>query len=191
MTGYLDTGNATTTSVTISNIPATLAGGYDVYIYASGGVGGRGGGYRILDGATTNVLRDYVKAQSPTNFTSFVQVPVPPPAGVTHGVGNYIVFSGLTASSIRIQATTADGQALGGTPRAPINAIQLVKSGAIPVGPMISVARNAAGVPIITYSGTLQSSTSVAGPFSPVTGASSPYPVSPTDPARFYRTSQP
>ena len=33
--GYLDTGNATTTSVTITNVPAALTSlGYDVYVYA-------------------------------------------------------------------------------------------------------------------------------------------------------------
>jgi hypothetical protein len=191
MTGYLDTGNATTTTVTITNIPASLAAGYDLYVYAQGGVAGRGGGYRILDGASTNVLKDYVRAQSPANPTNFVQVPVPPTGTNTHGAGNYIVFSGLTASSIRIEATTAGGLGFSATPRAPINAIQLVKAAAAVSGPSISVARNATGAPVITYTGTLQSSTSVAGPYSAVANATSPFTVNPSDPARFYRSSQP
>ena len=63
LTGYLDTGDATTTTVTIEGIPDSLyaGNGYDVYIYALGGVPGRGGGYRILSSSGT-VLKPYVLA---------------------------------------------------------------------------------------------------------------------------------
>ena len=43
---------------------------------------------------------------------------------------------------------------------------------------------------VITYTGTLVSSTNVAGPYNPVTGASSPYSTPATNPQMFYRTSQ-
>lgn len=37
--GYLDTGNATTTTVTVTNLPSQLTlGGYDVYVYDLSGV---------------------------------------------------------------------------------------------------------------------------------------------------------
>ncbi|HEY6231008.1 MAG TPA: Ig-like domain-containing protein, partial [Pyrinomonadaceae bacterium] len=50
MTGYLDTGAATTTKVQISNIPSNLTTpGYDVVVYALGGVGNKGGSYRVTD----------------------------------------------------------------------------------------------------------------------------------------------
>jgi hypothetical protein len=139
MTGYLDTGSATTTRVTINGIPASLADkGYDLYVYAMGGVGGRGGSYRIVDAATKVVLRDYIRAQSPTNATSFVEVPTnlgaPDGSGnrtsaLVFGLGNYLVFRGLTSPAITLEATTAaagGGIGFGSTPRAPINAIQLV-----------------------------------------------------------------
>lgn len=136
MTGYLDTGNATTSTVQIASIPAKLTdGGYDVYVYAMGGVGGRGGSYRILDAATGKVLRDSIRAQSPTKPTAYVEVPANLGAGgygastLVFGAGNYLVFRGLTASAITVEARTAaagGGVGFGGTPRAPINAIQLV-----------------------------------------------------------------
>ena len=41
---------------------------------------------------------------------------------------------------------------------------------------------------VITYTGALLSSTNVAGPYAPVMGATSPYPVPQTDSQRFYRS---
>lgn len=171
LTGYLDTGAATTTLVTISGIPTQVMGRYDVYIYATGGVAGRGGGYRILDGAG-QVLKNYVNAQSETNPSAYTQVTVPPASG-THGIGNYIVFSGLNASTIHIEATTEGGHAFGASPRAPLNAIQLVKATS-GNDPRISIVVNATGV-VITYDGILESAANVSGPYELVQGAASPY----------------
>ena len=131
MTGYLDTGNATTTSVAIANIPARLTtSGYDVYLYALGEAGGRGGAYRILDSLSQQVIADYVRIQSPTNSTGYLRAPnlgVANTGGAErYGVGNYIVFIGLTASNITIEASTAGGLGVGSNPRAAINAVQLV-----------------------------------------------------------------
>lgn len=190
MTGYLDTGNATTTSVTISGLPSDLTGGgYDVYVYALGGVaGGRAGGYRILDAGTKAVLKDYVRGTSSDNPADYVQVPASV-AGGGPGLGNYLLFTGLSASSIIIEATTESGQAGGGTPRAPINAIQLVSPTSAPPstgGGAISAARTATGLRL-TFEGTLQSADTVAGPYTDVTGAASPLDVVPSGSAKFYR----
>jgi hypothetical protein len=129
MTGYLDTGDATTSHVKIQGIPDTLTAatnGYDVYVYALGGVAaGRAGGYRILDATSNAVLKDYVLATSNTNPTNYVEVPQNLAAGV-HGEGNYIVFRGLKASAIILEATTVSPQGSGSPPRAPVNAVQLV-----------------------------------------------------------------
>jgi hypothetical protein len=144
MTGYLDTGNATSTKVTINGIPAKLTdNGYDLYVYAMGGVGGRGGSFRIWDASTGLVLRDFIRAQTPTNFTEYVEVPTNLGATgngagtLSFGVGNYLVFKGLSAPNIIVEALTAaagGGIGFSSTPRAPINALQLV---APSVGPVI------------------------------------------------------
>lgn len=136
LTGYLDTTGASTTTVKIASIPSKLVDqGYDVYVYALGGVAGRGGSYRILDGATGKVLRDSIRAQSSSNNTAYVEVPTNlgstanGAANLVFGSGNYLVFRGLTASSITVEARTAaagGGVGFSGTPRAPINAVQLV-----------------------------------------------------------------
>ncbi|MCC7374422.1 MAG: Ig-like domain-containing protein [Verrucomicrobiales bacterium] len=119
MIGYLDTGDPTTTTVNISGLPSQLTSGYDVYVYLLGGSGGnRGGGYRILD-ASGNVLRDYLVGDGAVNPSTWVR-----DLGLNHAdKGNYVVFRGLTASSIIVEATT---EAPNGMVRAPINAIQLV-----------------------------------------------------------------
>lgn len=190
MLGYLDTGNASTTPVTILNLPEALTSeGYDVYVYAVGGVGARGGGYRIVDADTKEVLKDYIRAQGPTNNTDFVQV-VPSPATNVWAVGNYMVFSGLNAPNIIVEATTANGLGFSATPRAPINAIQLVappSSTPPPPKPKVSIEQTAAGV-TITFTGTLQSADQVEGPYSDVVGTS-PMTVTPAaGSVKFYRS---
>jgi len=59
----------------------------------------------------------------------------------------------------------------------------------VPATATISIARNNSNL-VITYSGTLLSAPSVTGPYTAVSGASSPYTVSPTGSKAFYRASQ-
>ncbi len=57
------------------------------------------------------------------------------------------------------------------------------------VTPAVSLVLAGANV-VITYTGTLLSSTNVSGPYSPITGASSPYSTPTTNPQMFYRARQ-
>ncbi|HPU56409.1 MAG TPA: Ig-like domain-containing protein, partial [Verrucomicrobiota bacterium] len=126
-TGYLDTGNSTTTRITITNLPSDLTTpGYDVYVYALGGVQGRGGSYRILNAADLTELRPYQLGSSANAPTNYVM-----DTGETHNneTGTYLVFRNLTAPGIVVEATTTVNPT-GGTPRAPINAVQLVAAAA-------------------------------------------------------------
>ncbi|MFO1496975.1 MAG: LamG-like jellyroll fold domain-containing protein [Verrucomicrobiota bacterium] len=189
LTGYLDTDVSTTSSVTISNLPAALtADGYDVYVYLLGGNGAKGGGYRILDGAG-NVLKGYVVAQGAIKPTNYVEIPAEAPAGTTNGTGNYILFTGLKASTIKVEASTANGLGFGSTPRAPLNAVQLVGPSSTPVGPSISVSKTASGL-TITFEGKLQSADQVQGPYADVQNAASPYNTTAAGAAKFYRAVQ-
>jgi hypothetical protein len=192
-TGYLDTGDATTTTVTVTGLPAALTSdGYDLYIYTLGGVaGGRSGGYRILDAATKAVIRDYVFGTSLTNPSGFQETPLSTDRA-NPGAGTHIVVRGLTAAGIILEATTANGLGGGTPPRAPINAIQFVtpateaETEPPPPGGSASIARTASGASI-TYTGTLESADSVLGPWTPVAGATSPYAVTISGAAKFYR----
>jgi hypothetical protein len=181
MTGYLDTGAATTTTVDITGIPAELTAdkGYDVYIYALAGVEARGGGYAVFDAGGANALTPWVDAQGPQDPTNFVQaVPV---AGAW-AVGNYIKFTGLKASAIQVKATTADGHGFSGTPRAPINAIQLVPSTEVARPEFTSIVKNTDGTITVTWTGggTLQVTTDLgSGQWQDVAGAASPYQFTP------------
>jgi len=193
MGGYLDTGNATTTTVTVSGVDAGIAAaGYDVYVYANGGVAaGRAGAYRILNAATGEAITEYVLATSATSPTDYAQVPTNLGAGV-YGEGTHIIFGGIKATSIIIEATTANGLGASGTPRAPINAIQLTSPSMASGGGgggMISIARSATGV-TLTFDGTLQSADAVGGPYADVAGATSPAAISFSGSAKFYRSRQ-
>jgi hypothetical protein len=185
MTGYLDTTEASTTSVALSNLPAELtADGYDVYVYMLGGVANKGGGYRITD-ATGNVLKGYTLVQPPAKPTNYVEAPTASPNS-TNNIGTYVLFTGLSSPAITIQASTQNGLGFGSTAfRAPINAIQLVSPSVAPAGPPISIAHSGGNL-VITYSGKLQAGDAVTGPFSDVAGATSPYTVTPAGGAKFY-----
>lgn len=178
MVGYLDTSSASTTTVTISGIPSQLTGGngYDVVVYALGGVANRGGGYRITDLNGTELKPVMLLAAPAAAPTAFVEAKPTDPT--VHAVGNYLVFKALKANGIIVEASTDNGWGLTGTPRAPINAIQLVPTGLTDVvtTPEISIVKAASGA-TITYTGTLQSAPAVTGPFTDVTGATSPYTV--------------
>ncbi len=109
MKGYLDTSSSSTTTVTVSGLPASVtANGYRVYVYRDGDNGGstHSGNYTI--GATTIAATD-----SPnTNFAgTYTQA--------NNSAGNYVVFAGLGGASFTLTAQA--GQA-----RAPINGIQIV-----------------------------------------------------------------
>jgi hypothetical protein len=197
MQAYLDTGDSTTTTVKIDNIPQNLrtnANGYDVYVYFMGGIPGRAGAYRVVDGADTNtVLRGYVYARGQARI-QFYQPVQENTSSTNYGAGSYLVFRGLTAGSIQVEATTVNttGNIRGvGAPRAPINAIQLVTPGSSPVvtTPTISIS-TVAGVTTITFTGRLTSSTTANGPYTDVTGATSPYTVNTGTGSTFYRSAQ-
>jgi hypothetical protein len=187
MTGYLDTGGATTTTVDITGIPTDLtATGYDVYIYALGGVAGRGGGYQVADAGGT-ALTPWVDAQGPANPTAFAEA-VPTPG--IWAAGTFIKFTGLTAANIQVKGSTEGGHAYGGTPRAPINAVQLVPTGGgggEDPGQM-TITLSGGNVTINWEGdGTLQSSTSVLGPWTAVAGAAKPYSTPASGAAMYFR----
>ncbi len=190
MTGYLDTGAPSTTQVTIADIPTDLtSAGYDVWVYILGGTGGdRGGGYRITDANGTQ-LKDYVLAGTPDSPSSFTAVDQNLGSG-EYGRGTYIVFTNLTASSIIVEATTDNNLGTGATPRAPINAIQLVTpSGLVSAPtPTIAIARSGTSVSI-TFTGKLQKADTVNGTYTDVPGGSSPATVEITGTQAFYRAS--
>lgn len=120
MTGYIDTDNTSVTTMVFSGIPAPFStGGFDVYVYMLGGVPGRGGQYTL--GATT------LQGDSPTNPSAHSQ-----DLGVDHNdVGTYLLFPNVTGTSFTLTGTPI----FGGTPRAPINGIQLVQRIPEPAAP--------------------------------------------------------
>ncbi len=118
MTGYLDTDNAAgVVNIAVTGIPPEFtSGGYDVIVYALGGTSNnRFGAYSI--GGETKILNS---AANPTGYVEDLGV------SKTDN-GNYTVFKGQFGTSFNLIAsavTPADGN---GT-RAPVSAIQIVKS---------------------------------------------------------------
>jgi hypothetical protein len=120
MEGYLDTSASSVTTVTVASLPAA-ANGYTLYVYADGDNGGanRSATYQVSgSGVTTTSITLTDSANS--NFSgSFTQA--------NNSAGNYVVFS-IPAGVAGFTLSATPGAASDGTPRAPLNAIQLVPS---------------------------------------------------------------
>ena len=137
--------------------------------------------------------------------------------GVYNGTTNYLyvdgVLNNLAASVGSVVGNTNDDVYLGGDPdftlvgnneqyfagaiaqaaffTNALSAVQISKIYNVATIPTISLFYSGGQV-VINYTGTLQSSTNVAGPYLPVIGATaSPYLVTPTASKLFYRVSNP
>jgi hypothetical protein len=113
MKAYLDTTNASTTTVQVSNLPASFTK-YDVYVYFDGDNGGeaRTAIFKIgsalisgTDGAGKNFSGAFTLASGGSE-------------------GNYVLFPDATGNSFTISATP--GPSSGGTKRASVNGIQVI-----------------------------------------------------------------
>jgi hypothetical protein len=117
MKGYLDTGNTTTTTVTVAGLPASSSG-YQVYVYADGdnGPATRAASYAISGTGITTTSIGLTDAAN-TNFSgTYVQA--------NGSAGNYVMFTIPAVSGFTITATP--GTANDNVPRAPVNGIQIV-----------------------------------------------------------------
>jgi hypothetical protein len=118
MRGYLDDRLGDATTVTVTGLPSN-ASGYAIYVYADGdnGTATRTGNYQISGTGITTTSISLTDAAN-TNFSgSFTQATASSP------VGNYVKFM-ITATGFTL--TVTPGAASDGTPRAPVNAIQIV-----------------------------------------------------------------
>jgi hypothetical protein len=110
MRGYLDTSNTSTTTITVSGIPALFTStAYDVIVYTDhdNAVATRTGNYTI--GGTTLTSTDNANANFAGAFAEGLQ---------------YVRFNGLTGSSFVLSATP--NTSTDGNKRAPVNGIQIV-----------------------------------------------------------------
>ncbi|HRY50245.1 MAG TPA: immunoglobulin domain-containing protein [Candidatus Paceibacterota bacterium] len=103
----------------------------------------------------------------------------------------FVDIAGATANSFRFYPTPADFQAsfrvVATVPGKSVASQEAKLVTGIVEAPEISIERSAAGI-TLTYTGTLQSSTTVEGPFQNVAGAQSPYVVPNPAGAQFFRS---
>jgi len=114
MNGYLDPASAAT--VAVSNLPAAITAGYDVYVYTYGDVNsGQTRTYTYAIGATSFAITQTGPVAS--SFPGFSLAP-------DRGSGTYVLFRKVTGASFTLTATPSD--------RAPINGLQIVWPSATP-----------------------------------------------------------
>ena len=114
MKGYLDTGDATTSTVTIAGL---VAAAYDIYVYVDGDNGGgtRAASYQISGAGITTSTVTLTDAAN-TNFSgSFTQA--------SNSAGNYVKFS-INGTGFTITATP--GTSTDVNKRAPVNGLQII-----------------------------------------------------------------
>ena len=130
MTGYLDNNpdtvgnpaNKPTITVTFTGLPVSVVPNYSAIVYFLGGAGGRGGTYQA-NGEAPSFRGDVATAGF--NGPAYVLDP-----GVSAtDKGNYVVFTNLTSPNLTITATATTAA---DSVRAPINAIQIVPTSAVP-----------------------------------------------------------
>jgi hypothetical protein len=137
MTGYLDNNpdpanpaNKGTITVTFTGLPISVVPNYSVIVYAMGGSAGsatnsRGGNYQV-NGQSPVLVGD--TGTTGFNGPAFVLDP-----GVNHtDKGNYLLFTNLTSPTLTITATALNTDVDPNSFRAPINAIQIVPTAAVP-----------------------------------------------------------
>jgi hypothetical protein len=116
MRNYLDTGNSTTTTITVSGLQAN-SGGWKIYVYFDGNNSETREGTYTISGTGIVTGSIYGIDSANTDFSgTFIQA--------SNSVGNYIMFPIPNVSSFRVTATpVANGATY---PRAPINGIQII-----------------------------------------------------------------
>lgn len=117
MKGYLDNGNADTTTVSVSGLPGST-GGYSVYVYVQGTSSGttNSGIYQISGaGITTSSVTLTYNSNFSGTFTQ---------ATASSAIGNYIVFTIPNVTGFQLSAIPST--ASNGFERAPVNGLQIV-----------------------------------------------------------------
>jgi hypothetical protein len=138
MTGYLDNGNPNgkpdATVITVTNLPAEIAAGYWVVIYALGGVLDRPAEFFVNDPNKTNpkyIIPGGITSipnhsySGPNYIAAIGDDPQLGATGSFDDFGNYLIFYHLSGDlTIVAQPLTSPK----GVNRAPVNAIQIIKS---------------------------------------------------------------
>ncbi|HOX58865.1 MAG TPA: hypothetical protein P5205_16800 [Candidatus Paceibacterota bacterium] len=129
MQGYLDTGNTSTSLITVSGVKFPL---YDVIVYCDGdnGDAARVGRY-VLSGATSGNATKYVGDPAYSDFYgTYIEVDSPT-GGASTPAGNYCRFRNVRGVGFTVSATGNYGS--DNHPRAPVNALQIVPINVVPV----------------------------------------------------------
>jgi Concanavalin A-like lectin/glucanases superfamily len=122
MATYLDTTAASTTTITVSNIPPELTkGGYDVIVYSMTTTTGQGGSCGIVDPNTGAALSVPYFARTPSSHIDYLIVTNTDWNSSASRPADLVVFHSLTNDSLVIYATPTNGNN-----RADIQGIQLV-----------------------------------------------------------------
>ncbi|MCL5096739.1 MAG: cadherin-like domain-containing protein [Candidatus Omnitrophica bacterium] len=183
MKGYLDGwGIDAASHVTLTGIPAAFTDkGYSVYVYYDEPSGGRVARYEITSGSVTQVAFGIRPA---SGFTGeYIQADGASDEGTNTPAGNYVKFSGLTGSSFTLLSYGTSGD----LNRASVQGLQIAAGQSIQPGPVEIQLHGAEVILSWPGNGLLQSAPTVTGPWTDVTGATSPLTVTPVENQRFYR----
>jgi hypothetical protein len=196
LNGFLDTSTTGSSTLVISNIPASYqSGGYSLYVYmgapyfASGIVGASDSFGAISVGTTTN----FYHAIDLTLWDgSYHQATDTNPADPSPADANYMVFTGLNSASVTVVATSHPTLTGPGS----ISGFQLVANVASVTPVPIAIAWQGNNL-VLTWTGTwvLQHSDTPSGVpngWHDVNGASSPYTIpQPLTTGQYYRLRSP
>jgi hypothetical protein len=124
MKGYLDVTDTDTGTVTVANLPDSIAGGsYDVIVYFDGANGSAGRVAKFTLGSATIVGKDN------TSFSGgYIQATNTSDETYNTLADNFVLFTNVTGSSFTV--STTPGWASDGNPHAEFNGLQIVAGSA-------------------------------------------------------------
>jgi len=152
-------------------------GGGTFIVSGFGGAAQDTGAYALLGGRFLQCVFAFTSTNSTLTYSVFDHNGVQQGATVTRDV------TGFSFDTVRLYLGTGRAE---GFDEITINALYAVA----PVTPTVSVARSAGNI-VVTFAGVLQSAGQVQGPFTDVSGATSPLTVAPTGTNLFWRSRSP
>jgi hypothetical protein len=170
-------------SITLSNVPP---GTYTLYLYGVGPNNDRGAVFDFADGSPLGGTNITLNADNGAPANSFV-----------YGA-SYVIYTNVVPNASGVISGTwgtVTNTLSGNTDEGDFNGLQLVRVAGPPVSnrPVVTI-EIIEGKAVVSWSpdsGVLQSATSVEGPYTTITGSTSPYTNSITGTSLFFRVSVP
>ncbi len=181
MTGHIYVGGGGKIDATLAGLDATYTGGgYDLYVYYRSGSGPWEPSFAVQDATGATVAGPVTVLDSQSIGFNGIYVA----SDGAGSAGHYYKFANLHLPVFTLEAVPVVGYAF-------LSGMQIVPGQIVPEL-KLSLARGTGTSLVLSWSAaaTLQEAERITGPWGDVTGQTSPYTFTPSDPSKFFRLKQ-